>query len=651
MRRPRAEVLLVAACAAAYLPAALQCGLYSDDFGFLSRVGHNASWGDVGRYFFTFSPGRNLVVPVTTSLVALAERSLPLLHAAGVAFHAVNSLLLHRLVLQCAGSPPLALGASLYFALAANHGETLYWMTQFQQCAPALGLILAAFLAAGDVGSPLRARMARAWALYALALFCYDQVAFLWVPLLAYLYARADPRPGLRTTGVLGAALLATQTGQGLYRYFSSSAIGGTPILTVPHLLEGVFLSVKAQAKAHIPYPGAGLPFEWVLVGGTFAAGLLAARWLMPRLERRDVDAGSGRMLAALGGAWALLTYFYLWLWYVSPRHNYIPSAGMAVLWAGAAAAVSNRFPAAWRPLRILVAVLLSASAAANSLESLQWVASARLHAAYLEQTRRWPEPVDNAFSIGLPKSIGRAPALALPLDSTTAVAVDRSLTIDDGDVDVIPAREGAFYHANPEIYGNDRFLWIPYGDMNAVGPGPACLRALLIAPPDGTILRRPLRPAPCDSELALPMTSGLMWAEAVRSRGSAPAVGRAGSLVLELAHARVVGNRILLTLEWRTDGTSDEALAVLPELEGPSAVLPAKGRRWVLTNDVLPPQRRRPGSATREVYALEAAAPPAPGLYRLRLGLYSFRPRTAAVLVGSLTVPLQLRVDAESVP
>jgi hypothetical protein len=187
-RRDAAALALLAFALA--VPAAFACGLYLDDYSFLNAL-EGAPLARLWEETVRYVPGRNLHVPWFALLLRLSGGSVAAMHLIGAALQALLAALAYLAARRVSGDRATALLAAAAFAVAPNHGETRFWVTLIPQCLIPTGLVLGALSLAAREGGP---RLGAACALFAVALFTYDQVFLLWPLLLAAAW-RCDPRP------------------------------------------------------------------------------------------------------------------------------------------------------------------------------------------------------------------------------------------------------------------------------------------------------------------------------------------------------------------------------------------------------------------------------------------------------------------------
>lgn len=650
--------------AAPFLLTVPFCGLYLDDYSFLlmlEGIGLRELW----TAFVQYVPGRNLHIPFFYALLEATGSSVAAMHIGGLAFDALNAALLFLLVRRLTGLRSVALAAAAVFAVAPNHGETHFWITLIPQCQIPTALTLAAFLLAA------RGALLPACAVYAVALFTYDQVFFLWPLLLAVAWSRASaPRPSRYAAAAAG--LLALNVAHIALRYLSPHASGGRPLIRVADFIHRCRDAVVAVGKGIIPWPTSSHA-HWAWSVPAVLLALAGAVWLFravraqSRAEAAELGAwtkGRGWLAAAAGGAaWTALAYFPNLFWYLSPRHNLLPSIGwsLSVAALGAWAVSRGRRPAAILPW--LACLFFATAAVSDFHEGTQWVESRRLRDDFAAAVRRLPPPVDSAFLVGAPRYVRRAPAFNLPHDVMMAAgrAVGRP-GLEHGDYQASPTRRGVVYRNDLSIGPASAFRWLSAAEANllsydAAARSFACAAAWAVRVPGGLEHRVALRGGP-GCELVLPVEADAFLVASIPGP-KAPAhadAPRAGDLSLLGAAASGEDGATALDLEWRVEAPPASVVAFLPRIKDASgrvlldAVFDRRAGRssyrtiQPLVDDALPALGLAAGRTLRQRFVLrrEWRDPGAGGV--LELEAYAISPSGGAVSLGTVTAVLRRR-------
>lgn len=650
--------------AAPFVLTAPFCGLYLDDYSFLRMlegIGPRELW----TAFVQYVPGRNLHVPFFYGLLEATGRSVAAMHAVSLAFDALNAALLYLLVARLTGLRSIALAAAAAFAVAPNHGETHFWITLIPQCQIPTALILAAFLLAD------RRRLLAACAVFTAALFTYDQVFFLWPLMLAVAWSR-DPAPRRPRYAAAGAAMLSLNAAHVAMRYLSPNASGGRPLIRAQDFFDRCWDAAVAVSKGVLPWPTSS-HFHWSWSVPVVLIAIAGAVWLFgtvraeSRAEAAELGAwtkGRGWVRAAAGGAaWTFLAYLPNLFWYLSPRHNLLPSIGwsLSVAALGAWAVSRGRRTAAILPW--LACLLFATAAVSDFHEGTQWVDSRLLRDEFAAAVRRLPPPVDSVFLIGAPRGLRRAPAFNLPHD--VIMAAGRALGrpgLEDGDYSLSPTRRGVVYRNDLSIGPASGFRWLPATEANVLlyDEGKRsfdCAGAMLVKNPDGSSNMLGFRGSPsCTVVKSAEANAALLFSipgPAARAAATAP---RAGGLSLIGAAASADGDATLLDLEWRVESSPAATMAFIPRIKDASgqilldAIFPSKAGRarydtiCPLVDDLASALKLSPGKTLRQRFALRRTwKDPGPDAV-LELEAFEFAPSGGAVPLGTVRAALPRR-------
>ncbi len=349
---------------------ASRLGFYADDAGWLHSLPHIHSSGQIWTTVRNYMPGRNLH-PLWHYLTYQLVGGDPLSHLP--ALHRLQSALdglvvaAFYLVMRSARLPAAAAWlAAGGFAFWPIHGETHFWLESLP-----MNLLSTLFVLIFAATSLSLARGRRRWwiwtvdaAAFAGALFTYDQafpVLLLLVALRAFAVGPWLHLPHLAAFGFCAWLRLSR---------------GGGPMPRAQGVFDNIAHTFRENfgdaARHHVtPLLDNATVADWLgaaALAVVFGAGAL-------RLAQPE-NAPSRRwpvflvailfMLAALGP---------VWLWYASPRHQYLPSVGMFAALAVPLAWLLDRLR---RPeARLLLVATLSAGiavgVAANRGESRFW--------------------------------------------------------------------------------------------------------------------------------------------------------------------------------------------------------------------------------------------------------------------------------------
>lgn len=658
VRRAAAVALLAAA---PFMLTAPFAGLHLDDYSFLAML-QGASPGAVWTEFIRYVPGRNMHILFFDALLRATGGSAPAMHLVGVAFDALNAALYFILVRRLTGLRSVALAAAAAFLIAANHGETHFWVNNIPQIQVPAALLLAAFLLASKPGG-----LIPALAVYSVALFTYDQAFLLWPLLLALAWSK-DPRPRRRRYGAAAAAMALLNAGHLAARYLAPYSSGGRPLIRAGDFFARCAQAVYSVLLALFPWPTSShahwawsVPIVLLAVGaGIWLAGAVRddARREAPVLDAWT-KGRAWKACAAAGLAWTALSYGPNLFWYMSPRHHLIPSVGWCLALASAGAYAAARIPGAARWLRGLGVVVFALSAVSGAHEGTQWMDSGRLQDAFAAAVRRVPPPVETLFVLGAPRRLRRAPAFDLPHD--VIFAAGRALgrpPLKIGDYEVTPTARGVVYFNDLTLMPASNFQWVPAADANVLLYDQAarrfeCVGTLDLDLPDGSARALALRgAASCPERVRMSADAFLASSSpGPRPRGARSLPPVAG-LRLVSAEASALGGSTLLKLGWEVDTPPEGPLAFVVRVKNASGetvldgVFPARGTKrpypviWPLVDDspFLPSLARGRGLA--QAFLIRRAPRLEPGAV-LELDAYRLQAGGRSLPAGTLAFPL----------
>jgi hypothetical protein len=316
---------------------ASRLGFYTDDNNWLYNLPKLRNWHELWHTMRDYMPGRNLhplwhyLFYQTTGNNPVAH--LPVLHLWAATIDGLvvaTFFLLLRLAPVPATAAMLAAGL---FAFCPTHGETHFWLESLP-----MNLLSTLFLLFFGITTLALGRGRRAWWLWLLdagaffaALFTYDQVLLLLALLAALrlVVVWKDGSSGRLTFTLLHAPYLAG----GFFFVWLRLTRGGGP---VPRAGNGFGSNVAANVRHSwadtFGFMGqerlTGLLAKATLADWVVAAVValvLATLALRALAEKESSPLGIVFILAAAAG---LLAYLPAWLWFVSPRHHYLPTVG-----------------------------------------------------------------------------------------------------------------------------------------------------------------------------------------------------------------------------------------------------------------------------------------------------------------------------------
>jgi hypothetical protein len=467
-------------------------GFYSDDAGFLVTLGGKGVTETL-RSARDYVPGRNLHIIWQQLIFVLGGNSpgdLGALHAIqscidGIAV-ALFYLLLRRLRLPALWA---VVGAAT-FAFYPNHGETHFWLSS----APMNLLSTLWFLCFAYVTVVAGERTTRTgerepvWLLglgvffFGLALFTYDQTFFVLLFVLAVRAAQL-----VRRRVSLDAPLVMLGLGYValilLYLALKRHPQSGPTLthLDASHIWNNLLFSVASTVGWFFRYW-----FDFLLqtasdrdrVVGDYAAivfaticGALIARelfaWLSRAPSRTSLAAGLTRSLALVAGGVAcfFLAYLPTYVWFIAARHDFLPTAGLALAVAAAGAgltaildrrshrAVSIAFASA---VTVALAIFVAKFVAADLSEKRYWQESYQLRRdLYAKLLNRHLLAGKRAIVLeGFPQQLGPAPYFGQENELALDYLYPHKVALDASSLSALQTSRGYYLYTDITRYG-----------------------------------------------------------------------------------------------------------------------------------------------------------------------------------------------------
>jgi hypothetical protein len=416
-----AVLVLWTATFAIFASGAGRLGFYYDDGPALASL-PQSSLRELVSNVRDYVPGRNLHV-VWQYLFLKLSPDWAVLHVLQSALDALVAVVFYMLLRRLELPAPASVLAAALFAFWPQHGETHFWLYAVPQNLVSTLAVLLFALSSHPV-------------FFLAALFTYDQTVFVLLTLAAlrrrrwwFLY-------------LIPAALFAWLK--------IVHAPGRGPELrsdALHMLLANIPGTVAATLRP--PSFNAVTSFDWLLAAlVTLAVALVALRFphspAPPRFPL--VPAAFVLYVAA---------YLPIWLWHMSQRHHYLPSAALFAALAGGMTRLPRRALAAALPLVFLFA-------AASRGESRYWEESfQRKKQLFASLAPRLSES-DVLVLEGFPLNHGPAYFITPP----DAVYGSRLLvpgsTILAGDISSFPAPQGVFLYTSMHHHGREAFRYYP---------------------------------------------------------------------------------------------------------------------------------------------------------------------------------------------
>ena len=579
-------------------------GLHLDDFAFHRLFAR--PWRDVWMMFLHYVPGRNLDIAYEAALRAALGSGPRALHCAGLLLDLANVALFYLLARRAGASPRWAFAAAGFFLVYPNHGETHFWTFAIaQNLAPVTLVLLSALCLRRE--KPL---WLASFGLYLLALFDYDQAFLMWLPILLVGLLPVS-RGTTRAAVKFAAACLAADLAHVSFRHLAAVSEGGRPVITLGRVLPSARAALEASLVPMMKLPR----LEFLSAGEVILCAAAALTWgLLTRLlAREEIEAPAALRLIAAGVAWWACAYFPNLFWYLSPRHHYLPSAGLLLAAAGAASLAAARLSAySKRALLVLGALAFGLAAGFDVAEGRAWAASSRLLETLAAELRAGP-PADNVYVLGAPAGFGPAPALASPIEADFAASGD-SGPLAHASIAPAATRRGLFSGCESDLFGDAGWSWRPLaGARILVYDGRGGFKragTLVIEPPGLPLVELALGSGPATARLAAP----LWLAEARAARSAGGRLAGSGGVELSSASFRVVGPGVgELSLTWISARGDFAFILALDDARGRlfEARDRPKGRRetlWPAYDDLV---EKRPGQSVVERWRLRLPRDP----------------------------------------
>jgi hypothetical protein len=210
---------------------------------------------------------------------------------------------------------------------------------------------------------------------------------------------------------------------------------------------------------------------------GAALAGLSASSSLVPGFRPALRLAGLGLAIMVAGAVFFLAAYLPAYVWYISPRHDYLPSVGVAVLAAGAVSIAVSLCARLHKALGGIMAALVLAALGGFLyftvqtilIEKNQWIVSYQarknLYAALAHDAkfRAASTLVLDGFPAMMPLS--SAP-LGYQQPSEVALMTGGAVRMIHLVQNATPAEHGEFIYTEGDQWGMNAFLYIPEANI-----------------------------------------------------------------------------------------------------------------------------------------------------------------------------------------
>ncbi len=491
--------VLIAASVTVFGWRAGSLGLHSDDAALLVGLG-DESFSGAMQAMRGYLPGRPLHIVWAWLILQAAGNPSEYLGR----MHIVQSLLdsaavgLFFLLLRAVRIPRLwAFVAALVFAFYPNHCETHFWLTAApQNIACVIFVLLHSLTVAMSIRAAARREWRRAtaccaagWAVFTLGVFTYEQ-GLVWMMLLGAVQTvllawmgRGKSRIGYlilpgQTVSVFGLLWLKTDG-------FRAMESGPTMrFVSAEHLsaryAEAMRFSFSPFRYLHASFNLAGDWMRLAVQPGMVAVVVLLVIVCVFLIRRADVGAGAAQpewyffALLVLAGGLFFSGYLPACMWFISPRHNYLPTVAVCAAGACGAALIdrsvarllplaANRYVV--RPVIVgLGLVIAAAGVAVAGEESANWAASYQLRRAFYAEmlagsdlTKAKAVVLEGfpAFHRGVP-CFANESILAVRYESGRRVNVD---WVSESSIDV---EAGRYLNVRADRWGPEGIKFVP---------------------------------------------------------------------------------------------------------------------------------------------------------------------------------------------
>jgi hypothetical protein len=340
-----------------------ELGIYADDPGFLISVSCPMSLNELINTSLNYVTGRNLHIIwqylVTCGAGGNLASNIPNMHFAMVIFDGINAVLVFKILKNLNFNLPIALISTIFFLVFPNHGETHYWLSALPMnvistffCLLFLHVCLNA-LKVDELGK--RKSLIRTYLLlyilFILSVFTYDQTLpiclaaalattyFLfnqknsssnlaWITYLApffiisfsWIALKLNNPGGGPTIGLIGTDQVLRNIVQSIYIWLDMFYSASNYFRLNPKDNSLIGNVTAWQFSTHS---------DRVIAFFITAILLFFGIKMFIASDRKNSKIFLQFIAAAI---FIALAYLPSYIWYISPRHNYLPSIGVALM-------------------------------------------------------------------------------------------------------------------------------------------------------------------------------------------------------------------------------------------------------------------------------------------------------------------------------
>jgi hypothetical protein len=363
------SILIAFICVSIYGYRSGELGIYADDAGFLLSISKEMTASDLINSALGYVTGRNLHIVWHYLLTLLSGGNdlvnIAVMHHIAVFFDAVNACLLYLLLrtLKLAKIPSFI--GSIFFIIFPNHGETHYWISALPMNIMStffslILLIICSYLVLNKNYLPTKIidrYLIFAFINFFLALFTYDQTAPLCLISLGTTIWIITKQRGFTKTSIPFLILLMSLVMICSWVAWKFVNPGGGPSISAINLdqiLKNIIQSITIWISTFYSAT------NFFNINSEFIANNIFPLWfLLDNYERlasisvmllllissirlietshntskkwRSTVTPNTTALLFLSIILIILAYAPSYAWYISPRHNYLPSVGAAL--------------------------------------------------------------------------------------------------------------------------------------------------------------------------------------------------------------------------------------------------------------------------------------------------------------------------------
>jgi hypothetical protein len=480
-----------------------QLGFYADDAGFLAAIYPSMSLQKLISGIGSYVTGRNLHILWQYFISVMAGGSsienLPAMHYVQVLADATAGLLLFLALRLWRVGRPAAFVAAITFSFYPVHDETHYWLSSLPMNIMSTAFVLAlvclsaallrALSAAGRNPAKLLLLLVGYFLVFLCSMFTYDQTVPVVMVIVTLVAATIVYRyPSLR--------ILAAGSWLFCFAVFVALAIwkvrvpaGGPAFsnLTMGHLLQNlrisinIWLSLFSSRAIFLTFRGASAT-EQVMAVAVAGVTVVATWFFLRQGSRRDTDrledkfVRDGQPLSFnlvvlfVGASFYLLAYLPAYLWYLSPRHSYLPSVGVAIMLAallGALTPLLNRAVLFRAVVLLVTGGLLAGYVSRDLVDKDLWIAAFEMRKTmYQAVADQYASENPTTFLLsGFPSTISRegSPLAFLSGENHDALSIMTSgkIVADGISLHPVPSQSGYFIKTEDGRWGAESFVHV----------------------------------------------------------------------------------------------------------------------------------------------------------------------------------------------